>query len=240
MVEGLLGLDDPVNKYLPESAQLPQRNDQEITLGHLSDHTSSLPRMPSNFDPANLGDPYADYSPELLYAFLATVELTRDIGSQYEYSNLAQGLLGQILADQSGNTYEELMIEKIAGPLSMTETKTTVDANMQGYLAIGHNGGVEVDNWNFQSIAGAGAIRSSTHDMLRYIGANLGLIQSDLSMAFDLAQYPRHDKAGGEYVGLGWHIKPRDDGDIIWHNGATGGYRAFTGFIKEETRGGSL
>ncbi len=237
VVEGLLELDAPANKYLPESAQLPQRNGQEITLGHLSDHTSSLPRMPSDFDPANPNDPYADYSSELLYAFIASVELTRDIGSQYEYSNLAQGLLGQIMADQSGKTYEELMIEKIAEPLAMAETKTTIDANMERHLAIGHSGGTEVDNWNFQSIAGAGAIRSSTHDMLRYIGANLGLIQSDLNLAFNLTQYPRHDKAGGEYVGLGWHIKPKDDGNILWHNGATGGYRAFTGFIKEENRG---
>jgi len=237
VVEGILDLDDPVNKYLPEDAQLPERNGEQITLGQLSDHTSSLPRMPSNFNPANPGDPYIDYDTVLLYEFLASVELTRDIGSQYEYSDLAQGLLGQILANETGKTYEELMIEKIAGPLEMTETKITLDANMQGHLAVGHSGGAEVENWNFLAIAGAGAIRSSTHDMLRYIAANLGLISSDLEMAFNLTQYPRHDKAGGEYVGLGWHIRPRDDGDILWHNGGTGGYRTFSGFIKEENRG---
>jgi CubicO group peptidase (beta-lactamase class C family) len=236
-IAGVVGIDDAVNKYLPENVQLPERNGDQITLGHLSDHTSSLPRMPSNFNPANQADPYVDYDKKLLYEYLATVELTRDIGSKYEYSNLAQGLLGQILADQSGKSYEELMIEKIAAPLEMTETKITLDDNMRSHLAIGHSNGTEVENWNFLAIAGAGAIRSSTSDMLKYVGANLGLIPSNLEEAFALAQYPRHDKAGGEYVGLGWHIKPGDNGDIIWHNGGTGGYRAFTGFIKEASRG---
>jgi CubicO group peptidase (beta-lactamase class C family) len=236
-IEGVVAVDDPVNKYLPKNAQLPDRNGVQMTLGHLSDHTSSLPRMPANFNPANPNDPYIDYDKELLYEYLANIELTRDIGSQYEYSNLAQGLLGQILADQSGKTYEELMIEKIAGPLEMTETKLTLDENMKNHLAIGHNNGQEVANWNFLAIAGAGAIRSSTHDMLKYIGANIGLLPSNLEQAFELAHSPRHDKAGGEFVGLGWHIKPRDDGNIIWHNGATGGYTTFSGFIKEKKFG---
>jgi tetratricopeptide (TPR) repeat protein len=43
----------------------------------------------------------------------------------------------------------------------------------------------------------------------------------------------RHDKAGGMSVGLGWHIVKGKNGDVIWHNGGTGGYRAFAGFVRE-------
>lgn len=52
--------------------------------------------------PANPANPFADYSVKQLYDFLSSCTLTRDIGSAYEYSNLAQGLLGHILALQSG------------------------------------------------------------------------------------------------------------------------------------------
>ncbi len=47
----------------------------------------------------------------------------------------------------------------------------------------------------------------------------------------------RHDKAGGMSVGLGWHIAKGKNGDVIWHNGGTGGYRAFAGFVKETGEG---
>ncbi len=47
----------------------------------------------------------------------------------------------------------------------------------------------------------------------------------------------RHSKAGNMRVGLGWHIKKGSNGDVIWHNGGTGGYRAFAGFVKESGKG---
>jgi D-alanyl-D-alanine-carboxypeptidase/D-alanyl-D-alanine-endopeptidase len=47
----------------------------------------------------------------------------------------------------------------------------------------------------------------------------------------------RHDKAGNMRVGLGWHIAKGKNGDVIWHNGGTGGYRTFAGFVKETSTG---
>jgi tetratricopeptide (TPR) repeat protein len=38
-------------------------------------------------------------------------------------------------------------------------------------------------------------------------------------------------------VGLGWHVLKGKNGDVIWHNGGTGGYRAFAGFVKETGEG---
>ena len=236
-IDGLVGVDDPANKYLPDHAQLPDRNGVQITLGHLSDHTSSIQRMPSNFNPADPANPYADYTTKELFAELPTLQLTRDIGSQYEYSNLAQGLLGQILSDVAGVSYEELVRQRILEPLAMDESAIILTDKMKTNLAYGHQGMTQVSNWDLVALAGAGGIRSSTHDMLRYIGANMGIIESDFMDAMEMSHYPRHDKAGGDYVGLGWHIKPGDDGDLVWHNGATGGYTAFSGFNKEKKYG---
>jgi len=237
VIDGKLKLEDPINNYLPSRVKVPQRGVNEITLGNLSDHTSGLPRMPSNFSPSDPGNPYADYTVDQMYSFLSGYELTRDVGSAYEYSNLAQGLLGHILALNAGVPYESLMIKTIAKPLRMNETKITLDEKMKKNLAIGHAAGAEVENWDIPALAGAGAIRSSTHDMLKFLSANLGFTKTPLQAAMKKAHEVRHDKAGGMRVGLGWHIAKGKNGDVIWHNGGTGGYKAFAGFVKETGEG---
>lgn len=238
MVEtGKVSLDDPVQKYLPKSVRMPKWKDQEITLGQLSDHTSSLPRLPTNFAPADMSNPYVDYTVDDLYEFLNTYELTRAIGSEYEYSNLAQGLLGHVLGLVAGKTYEELIKEVIAAPLGMQETSIELSPAMQQQLAPGHSMGMPVPNWDLPTLAGAGAIRSSLHDMLIYISANLGFTESPLYPVMEQAHQPRHSKQGNNQVGLAWVTSKGQDGEIVWHNGGTGGYRTFAGFVRETGKG---
>lgn len=237
VIDGKLKLDDPIKNYLPPQVKIPQRGASEITFGNLSDHTSGLPRLPSNMSPSDPGNPYADYTVDQMYSFLSGYKLTRDVGSAYEYSNLAQGLLGHILALNAGGTYESLMIKTIARPLGMKETKITLDKKMKKNMAIGHDKGVVVKNWDLPTLAGAGAIRSSTHDMLKFISANLGFLKTPLQAAMKKTHEVRHDKAGNMRVGLGWHIAKGKNGDVIWHNGGTGGYKAFAGFVKETGEG---
>lgn len=236
--DGQMKTDDPAQKYLPAAVTLPTRNGQQITLGHLSDHTSALAPMPSNFNPKDPANPYADYTVEQMYNFLNGYTLPRDIGSQYEYSNLAQGLLGHILALKAGTSYEALVLSKIANPLGIKETKITFDDKMKQNLAMGYSQGVQVSNWDFPTLAGAGAIRSSVHDMLIFLQANMGLKKSKLYPAMQLSHQVRHDKVGGgTRVGLGWHISKGAEGDVIWHNGGTGGYSTFAGFVQETGKG---
>ena len=87
-----VSLDTPVAQLLPDFS-IPERNDKPITLGLLAEQFSGLPRMPGNWQPADLGNPYADYGRDRLKAFLADYKLPRDPGAAYEYSNLGFGLL---------------------------------------------------------------------------------------------------------------------------------------------------
>ncbi len=232
-LKGQLKITDPAQKYLPSTVKLPDWQGHQITLGHLSDHTSGLPRMPSNFAPLDPANPYADYTVEKMYEFLNSYKLPRDVGATFEYSNLAVGLLGHILSLKAGKTYEELVINKIALPLGMKSTKITLDETMKANLAMGHSNGVQVANWDLPTLAGAGAIRSSLHNMLRYVAANLGLQKSELMKAMELTHHVRHDKDSTDTrVGLAWIISGGAEGDIYWHNGGTGGYRTFAGFVK--------
>jgi len=237
VMKNKMNLEDPLQKYLPAGVTAPTRNDEVIKLVNMANHTSSLPRMPSNFSPANPANPFADYSKKQLYDFLNSYELPRDIGSEYEYSNYAMGLLGHIMELQNNLTYEQLLAKVITKPLGLENTGISLSANMRSNLAMGHSGGVEVENWDLTTLAGAGAIRSDAVDMLKFLAANMGLEKSELYPAMQLAHENSRNEGKEPIVGLGWHTMVFDDTEIVWHNGGTGGYRTFAGFIKGGNKG---
>ena len=228
---GDVRLDDPVAKYLPPSAHVPSRNGKQITLVDLATQSSGLPRLPSNLAPRNPANPYADYSVEQLYAFLSGYELPRDVGATYEYSNLGMGLLGHALALKAGTSYENLVNRRLLTPLGMRETAITLSPALRSRLAPGHDGeGNVVPNWDLPTLAGAGALRSTALDMLMYLAANLDTTAKPLARAMRETHTPRRDAGSNMQIGLAWHILSRPSGNIVWHNGGTGGYRSYLGF----------
>jgi serine-type D-Ala-D-Ala carboxypeptidase/endopeptidase len=230
---GEVALQDPVAKYLPATANMPEHNRKQITLVDLATHTSGLPRMPTNFAPRDPNNPYVDYSVDQLHQFLSGYQLTRDIDAQYEYSNLGGGLLGLALARRAGMDYGELLQSRICDPLGMDSTRVTLTPEMKARLAVGHNAAMEpVENWEFGSVfAGAGALRSSVNDLLMFLAANLGYTKTPLAPAMvAMLSVRRPTGQPGLEVGLGWHIFTTGGKEIIWHNGGTGGYRSFMGF----------
>ena len=232
VTRGEMKLDDPISLYLPKSVKVPTRNGKEITLVDLATHTSGLPRMPTNFKPKDLSNPFADYTEQQLYEFLSNYTLPRDIGSLYEYSNVGMGLLGHILALKAKTDYESLVLYRICKPLKMNDTRITLSAEQKSRLATGHNTNFQpVPNWDIASLAGAGALRSTVNDMLKFLAANMGLVKTDLLPVLQKShQIPKPAEGKQTDVALGWHINKRYGTEIIWHNGGTGGYRTFIGF----------
>jgi CubicO group peptidase (beta-lactamase class C family) len=230
---GEVTLSDPVAKYLPASVKVPERGGRVITLVDLSTHTSGLPRGPSNFHPKDPANPYADYTAEDLFQFLSSYRLTRDIGSQFEYSNLGGGLLGQALARRAGTDYEALVHARITGPLAMTSTGNTLTPEMKARLAVGHNAQLKsVPNQDVLALAGAGGLRSSANDMLTFLAANLGYVRSPLgpAMASMLSVRRPTGPPPLDDIGLAWFINKALGHEIVWHSGGTGGYRSIIGY----------
>lgn len=227
---GELSLDDPVAGFLPGDVTVPSRDGAEISLAHLATHRSGLPRMPDNFAPADAANPFADYTVAQLYEFLSGYELPRDVGAQFEYSNVAVGLLGHVLAQRAGMDYEALVRERILAPLGMGMSGIELTPAMREQLVAGHNAvGDVVSNWDIPTLAGAGALRSNAEDMLTFLEANIGAPSTPLEESMRLTHEPR-EAAGGDQIGLNWIIRTVGDDRIVWHNGGTGGYRTFAGF----------
>lgn len=239
MIErGEMKLDDPVAKYLPKSIKMPIYGGKEITLLHLATHTSGLPHDPDNYDSKRSDNPYADYSIEKLYAFLSGYKMTRPPGAQWEYSNPGMDLLGHVIALKAGTNYESLLEERICQPLKMDSTRIWLTPVQKTRFATGHNElGYAVSHYD-SILPGAGAIRSTARDLLKYVSSNLGLTPSSLTPLMEKTHsvYFRRSK---EYdMGLAWWISSDPQGTkIISHGGATGGFRAYIGFDKALRRG---
>jgi len=227
-----IALIDPIEKFLPSGVSAPTRNGKSITLEDLSTHTSGLPRLPTNMRPTDPTNPYADYSVDQLYEFLSTYALRRDIGSQYEYSNLGGGLLGHLLGRRAGLSYEALVRERVTGPLVMPNTSIALTPDQRARLAVGHDAQLKaVPNWDLPTLAGAGALRSCADDMLTFVEAAMGARPTPLASAFATMLATRRPTGNPTMeVALAWHIISRNGREIIWHNGGTGGYRSFIGY----------
>ncbi len=235
---GEVALTDPVSKFLPPGVKVPERNGRQITLADLSTQSSGLPRMPSNFHPADTSNPYADYSVQQMYDFLSGYQLTRDIGSQYEYSNLGVGLLGHALALRAGMSYEALVRSRVCEPLGMAETRITLTPEMKARLAAGHNESLTaVPNWDLPTFAGAGALRSTANDMLTFLAANLGYVKTPLAQDMADEVSIRRPAGPGMEIAYAWHVQTKDGSSIIWHNGGTGGYRTYMGYDPKARTG---
>ncbi len=236
--QGKVRLDEPVRELLPPGT-VARPAGEEITLIDLATQHSGLPRMPDNFKPADPANPYADYGAANLYAFLAKQGLGRQAKTEFLYSNLGFGLLGQALAVRAGVPYPELLKEEVTEPLGLKDTTISLTAEQQARFLPGHNGEHRPAHaWDLAAFAGAGAIRSTAADMLTYLEANLHPEQlktpghnaaaETLAAALTQQHTLRADALPGMRIGMAWLFEA--DSGNYWHNGATGGYSSYAFF----------
>jgi CubicO group peptidase (beta-lactamase class C family) len=225
-------LDDPVRELLP-AGTVAKPEGAEITLFDLATQHSGLPRMPDNFSPADVQDPYADYRPANLYAFLAKHGVAKPADTQFNYSNLGLGLLGQALSNRAATTYPELLKALVTGPLGLNDTVVKLSPEQEKRFAQGHGPGHRpAKPWNLDALAGAGAIRSTAADMLTYLEAQLHPDKVSLASALSMCHELRADALPGMKIGLAWLFE--NDTHNYWHNGGTGGYSSYALFNPEE------
>ncbi len=228
--EGKVQLAEPVQKYLPKNLTLPSKNDSVITFESLANHSSGLPRLPTNMpfgDPLN---PYADYTTELLYEFLNNYTLPRAVGDKPEYSNLGTGLLGHTLATIDNMSFEQMLTKRVLTPLNMHNTYINVPQSQLSNRSQGHNGSLDATPfWQLDTLAGAGALVSNTADMANFLQAHMA--RNKLSSAIKLMQQPTADFGNpNTQVALGWIMPKTANGQLYMHNGQTGGFVSFIGF----------
>jgi serine-type D-Ala-D-Ala carboxypeptidase/endopeptidase len=235
--EGLVALDDPVQKWLPEGVRMPSHG-REITLEDLSTHRSGLPRLPKGLLLSALtrdrGDPYARLDPARLEAAVPVTRPRKAPGERFHYSNYAVGLLGYLLARRAGTSYERLVRTRICEPLGLADTWVQTPVADRGRVATPHDRwGRETGHWHLAALAGAGGLRSTAPDLLAFLDHHARGEGATREM-----QRPRGD-AGRAKIGLGWFILPagtrfpirRLESEVLFHEGGVGGFRTFAAVV---------
>lgn len=222
VVDNQLGLDDNIKDYL----EWPLKGDVKITFKQLSNHTSGLPRLPTNLlpDSVDLQNPYKDYDERKLKQYLTKhLQLNQNPGEKSEYSNLGVGLLGFILSEIDATSYESLLQTKICTKYDMASTTTDRSRIMNKLVKGLDPDGNETPNWDLNVLAGAGGILSSVADLSQFAQAQF--IDSNPVLA--LTRKPTFNLQANEAdMGLGWAIIRNQHGKRFMHSGGTGGYRS--------------
>lgn len=237
--QGDLGLDTRLDEVMDAKPAWANPGVGAVTLRQLATHTSGLPRLPhdANFLGGmvrSLHNPYANYSEADMWTYVRQLPLEVKLDRPVAYSNLGVGLLGQALASLDKMSYSDMVTARILAPLGMTATGIGLSTDRVPFMAQGHSASLlPVPLWDLPSMPGAGALRSSTRDMARFLQAHMQGTLAGAS-ATHSAQVRIDDT---QSVALGWFIEQRHGEEIHWHNGGTGGFRAFAGFNLKSGKG---
>ncbi len=155
------------------------------------------------------------------------------------------GLLGHILSKRTGVSFNQLVKDRILNVLVMDSTGTGVNASgisvpedIKSRFAKGHMVGKKVNLESIpEVIQSASAMYSTTDDLLKYLSANIGLIQTKIKDEIYETRLTRHpfgqssyNKLLTDYIGLGWTVTTNYGKEVIWHTGSIDGYTSIIGF----------
>jgi CubicO group peptidase (beta-lactamase class C family) len=235
VVRGEIDLNAAAEVANQAEIRLPSRDGRSIKWIDLSTHRSGLPRLPSNLPLTESKNPYCDYDSNKAAAFLNQYQLPRQPGESQEYSNIGASVLGYLVAQKVGKSYQQLLRERIAKPLRMTDCTVSLSSNQRKRLATPHDKfGSPTAIWTFADLPGAGGIHATMRDMMRFAKAQLTPPTGSLGDAIELAWKQQRDAdASGPAMGLGWMIA--GDGQTRWYNGQTGGSHSAL-FINRELK----
>jgi len=234
VVRGEIDLNAAADVANPEGMKLPSRNGHSIHWLDLSTHRSGLPRLPSNLPLIDLKNPYRNYDSKKAATFLSEYKLPRQPGDSQEYSSFGVSVLGYLVAQNAGKSYQQLLRERIAKPLRMTDCTVSLSSDQRKRIALPHEKfGSPTALWTFADLPGAGGIRVTMRDMMRFAKAQLAPPEGKIGEAIELAWKQHRDADdSGSAMGLGWMIW--GDGQTRWHNGGTGGFASAL-FINRES-----
>lgn len=239
--EGVVSLNTTLGELMPEPWALDPAV-AAIRLQELATHTSGLPRLPTNpgmlwRQIARPADPYAGLSNEDIFAAVADLA-AEDVANrgEFAYSNLGPALLGRLLEAAAGEPYEALLEERVLTPLGLDQTTFTDRVLDDPRLARPHRENLRpACHWRLDAYNPAGGLSSDLEDMITLLQAAMST-EPGSPLAASMAMHWTDDN-DEQASGLGWAISEQNDERMIWHNGRTGGYYAFIGFLPESERG---
>ncbi len=227
--EGKLALDRPANDYLgAEKIVDADGPADEVTVRRLATHSSGLPTMFAMYPEGGAGQ--QPTIPELVRDY---GHLVAPVGERYEYSNVAMGILGGIVARQSGQELGGFLRDRILLPLGMKDSFFDTDLSRRAEMAVRYADDGKPLPFYLTATPGSGELYASAHDLARFAMLHLGGKGLDASaMILDQARLdelhrPATRVAPHFHYGMGWEIydEPGQIG-VLHHGGGQAGVNA--------------
>ncbi|MCB9286799.1 MAG: beta-lactamase family protein [Lewinellaceae bacterium] len=242
--KGNMELNGPIAACFPERDKISSEKAKQVTVKQLLTHTSGLSNGPASFIlpyfRARLfspGNPHKYFRWKQYRRYLRNEKLDYTPGEKWAYNNCGFALLGYLAAQQEGVSWEELACRRLFTPLGMSHTYPTGQGAPRALIVPGYNAkGKPASLWDMDFINPAGSVKSCLDDMLLWAKAHLQAPEGSL---FDDMKKWYEVPTGWDdnFMGNAWVHHITDSGHIIWHGGATGGYRAFIAFNDTQKTG---
>jgi CubicO group peptidase (beta-lactamase class C family) len=223
---GLLGLDEPVRRYLPDFRMRDGEVTERATVRHLLVHTGGW--QGDFFEDTGAGDDAL----KKYVALMADLPQLTPLGKVWSYNNAAFSLAGRVIEAVTGKTYEAALNELVLAPLGLRHTYIFPADVMTHGFAVGHASYQDQDivlrPWGLaRSAWPAGGLTASVNDQLRYARFHLGdgtaedgtRVLSRESM--DAMQTPSVPALLDTSMGLAWWIREPQGLRILSHGGGT-------------------
>jgi CubicO group peptidase (beta-lactamase class C family) len=242
VIEKKVSLSDDIRKYLKGDYPNLQYNGQLV---HLANLTSGLPdNLPEKLPVFKTMSPDSQifeikkfkdaFTRTQFLTELHTVKLTKEPGLNIAHSNTAAQLLGFLLENIYGTSYDALLIKYITGPLKMESTFFTVPTVKQALYAKGYNEKGILMPEIPKDARSAGGLKSSLTDMIAYVKYQL----EEKSAVVTMSHKPTWGNPESVAVGLNWYTKTSFDGKReIWTSGGTFGHSCFIDLYPERNFG---
>jgi CubicO group peptidase (beta-lactamase class C family) len=160
---GLLDIDQPVQKYLPDFA-LPSRQPQSaINLRQLMTHHSGLPRDKLKGFQTTTPESFGE-----LTAYLNQTPTAYPPAHTFAYSNLGVTLLGSVVQNVSGTPFAQHMQQSVLAPLGMVDSSFNTTPSTSMRMSLGYKQGAAEKEWPLRDVPAAG-LNSSVNDLSRFI-----------------------------------------------------------------------
>lgn len=245
-LDGRIEIDAPIADILPEFSKAPAW----ISPRSLSTHTSGLPRLPFNmldrrawcfYFSESRFNPYPKFSETDLVAWMCEYQPDQSPRARkFRYSNLGVALLGHILGRVAGGTYEEALKREVLDPIGLKDTRVTLNEDQGSRFAAPRRGnGAAAPLWDFEGLAGAGALRSTARDLVQFGRAVILAVNGEGPLSAPIKKTLEVQIAGRRSfepgVCLGWSALPKmvSEKAIYNHDGGTFGSMA-TFFVCPE------
>lgn len=253
VLRGRVRMDDPVTQFLPPDMPFPKYKDPfpnfsskrypqpQVTLWHLATHTSGFPFMPGEGQfPRDWKKEDPSYvTLDMIRDFYSRFSFERPPGAQYEYANFNISFLGYFLSLREKTDLETLLNERILDPLGLKDTRITLSPSQRKRLAQGYDehGNPAMLIHTPIPLAGAGSLKSTVNDLLRFESINFGLAKGPLDEAIRRQQQPVPATVKGPRRTIAYFYYTPPEGEILLVRSRTLGFRGCLGMIPSRKIG---